>query len=129
MHSQPLPHRHHLPQGQPALKYLPAENNVESDLVHIAETHDAAEFDAFRKKTMVKNGIFQGYHDNGELQFTSVFRKSRLQGVWKSWYPDGTICDSGKFVKDIPDGEWKGWYPDGRLRYIWHFSADEIFFA
>ena len=76
---------------------------------------------------MVKNGPYQGYHENGELQFTTVVKKSRLQGVWTSWYPGGAVCDSGKFVKDVPDGEWKGYYPDGTPRYIWHFSANKYF--
>lgn len=76
-----------------------------------------------RKKIIHKNGIYQGYHDNGELQFSANIKKHRLQGTWKSWYDDGSICDSGKFVKDVPDGEWRGWYADGTLKYIWHFSA------
>jgi antitoxin component YwqK of YwqJK toxin-antitoxin module len=80
-----------------------------------------------RKKIVAKNGPYQGYHDNGELQFTAILKKSQLQGVFRSWYADGSICDSGKFVKDVPDGEWKGWYPDGKPRYTWHFSATKYF--
>jgi antitoxin component YwqK of YwqJK toxin-antitoxin module len=91
-------------------------------------TSDNSGSEAFRhRKSLVKNGPYQGYHNNGELQFTAIVKKSRLNGVFKSWYTDGKICDSGKFVKDIPDGEWKGWYPDGKLRYTWHFSATKYF--
>ncbi len=82
---------------------------------------------AFRKKSNIKNGPYQGYFENGDLQFTTIVKKSRLQGIWKSFYQGGSVCDSGKFVKDVPDGEWKGWYPNGKLRYIWHFSATKYF--
>jgi len=81
----------------------------------------------FRKKAIIKNGIYQGYRANGELQFSATLKKSRLNGAWKSWYPGGEICDSGRFVRDEPDGEWRGWYPDGTLRYLWHFSAAKYF--
>jgi antitoxin component YwqK of YwqJK toxin-antitoxin module len=99
---------------------------VVSDASPFAETVPA-ENNAFRRKSLIKNGTFEGYHDNGERLFTTNIKKSRMQGVWKSWYPDGTICDSGRFVKDVPDGEWRGWYPDGKLRYIWHFSSTKYF--
>jgi len=97
-----------------------ADPTVKSDVI---EKNVSSKF----RKTDRNNGIIQGYHDNGELQFYGSVKKNRLQGVWKSWYDDGSICDSGKFVKDVPDGEWKAWYPDGRLKYVWHFSASKYF--
>ena len=84
---------------------------------------ESSESNAFRKKSGIKNGPYQGYFENGDLQFTTVIKKSRLQGVWKSFYQGGAVCDSGKFVKDVPDGEWKGWYPNGKLRLYMAFQC------
>jgi antitoxin component YwqK of YwqJK toxin-antitoxin module len=75
----------------------------------------------------VKDGSYMEYYDNGNLQYSAIYKKNRLDGEWKSLYLSGMDCDSGRFIRDIPEGEWKGWYPDGRLRYTWHFSANKYF--
>jgi antitoxin component YwqK of YwqJK toxin-antitoxin module len=125
-HEQTFSYAHNLFATKDAVDLSSSYNDFVAD-PGTGMAKENSESNAFRKKSIIKNGTYEGYYDNGELQFTTIVKKSRLQGVWKSFYQGGAVCDSGKFVKDVPDGEWKGWYPDGKLRYIWHFSASKYF--
>ena len=105
-------------------EYYSSTTNFTDSVLFLDEE---AENSSIRRKASLKNGIYQGFYDNGEMQFSAMIRKNHLQGIWQSWYPNGILCDSGKFIKNAPDGEWKGWYPNGKLRYVWNFNATKYF--
>ena len=62
-------------------------------------------------------------HEEGDLVFTTQYRRNQLHGVWMGKYRNGVKLDSGSFINNIPDGEWKSWYPNGTLRSVRTYSA------
>lgn len=71
------------------------------------------------------DGVATGY-SNGQLLFSGLVRKQKLQGNWSSFYPGATKIDSGYLQNGIPDGEWKRWDSSGNLLAIRNYDADKL---
>ena len=53
------------------------------------------------------NGVYEKYHENGQLLSTGSYRNGKRNGLWNYFYSDGTIDGVGSYLNDKKNGVWK----------------------
>lgn len=78
-----------------------------------------------------KDGVWKGYHPNGQPQYQGSYKNGKREGLWQEWNQDegcadagtgknrltGQLIFKGSWKDGKPEGIWEGWYPDGQPRF------------
>ena len=62
-----------------------------------------------------KQGIWIGWHENGQKESEVEWNLSYLHGSYKYWHPNGKVHVVGQTIEGEMNGEWKEYYTTGRL--------------
>ena len=54
-----------------------------------------------------KNGVFQSWHENGQVLRRGTMVNDRWDGDYREWRKDGTPLVQGIYIDGVQDGEWK----------------------
>lgn len=61
-----------------------------------------------------KNGLWQYFHDNGQLAETGNYETGLRTGTWQRYHPNTVLKSKGLFINDVEDSVWH--YFDDRNR-------------
>ena len=53
-----------------------------------------------------KNGRYETYHENGQLQFRGIYVAGKPDGPFESYYENGQLKQKGTLVAGKQCGEW-----------------------
>lgn len=63
----------------------------------------------------IRHGLFQEYHQNGQVISEGEYVNGNEQGLWRDYYPNGQLAAEG-FYKDGKEvGVWRYWNEEGDL--------------
>jgi antitoxin component YwqK of YwqJK toxin-antitoxin module len=73
----------------------------------------------------LKQGVWQKYHENGQLQYEGYYDDGEREGVHRMWYPNGQLRIDNNYMDDKEYGtqlwfdeygrlEYKGYYREGK---------------
>ena len=62
-----------------------------------------------------KQGSYESYHDNGQLDKKCTYKNGKLDGPYESYYPNGQLDRKCTYKNDILDGPYESYYPNGQL--------------
>ena len=66
----------------------------------------------------LKQGEWEGYYDNGELESKGNYKDDKKVGYWEHYYNgNGELSSKGNYKNDVKDGYWEGYYRNGKLEY------------
>lgn len=65
----------------------------------------------------VQNIKVQGWHSNGQLACSRIYKDGKLDGLYQGWYSDGQLAYSRIYKDGKEDGLCQGWYSNGQLAY------------
>ncbi len=103
-----------------------------SDYYPGGNIHMEADYSSFDKnikegwqcnyRTNTKDGPYQEWYDNGQIQFSGTFKDGLASGRIRWWYPDGQIeADEGRLEGQL-HGKVRYWTPDGKLEQDLNFK-------
>lgn len=72
------------------------------------------EKDAFKFSDGMKQGLWKGYHPNGNLAWEGELIMNKRQGLWKIYDESGKLVQEGSYNMDKKNGYWKEWV-DGKF--------------
>ena len=61
----------------------------------------------------VMHGLFQEYHQNGQLISEGMYEHGVEQGLWRDYFPNGQLAAKGMYKDGKEVGEWHYWNEDG----------------
>ena len=61
-----------------------------------------------------KNGVFQSWHENGQVLRRGTMVNDRWDGDYREWRKDGTPLVQGIYIDGVQDGEWKFFDKNGK---------------
>ena len=62
-----------------------------------------------------KNGRYETYHENGQLQFRGIYVAGKPDGPFESYYENGQLEEKGTFAAGEPDGPYEAYDETGQL--------------
>jgi antitoxin component YwqK of YwqJK toxin-antitoxin module len=62
----------------------------------------------------VKDGYWQGWHDNGQKKYKGEWDEGLEEGSWTYWDRKGRKSEEGEYVKGLKEGSWTTWNYKGR---------------
>ncbi|MBR8802389.1 toxin-antitoxin system YwqK family antitoxin [Porphyromonas levii] len=66
-------------------------------------------------KDGLEDGLFEGWHENGRLRVRGHWKGGKREGLSERWYEDGRLAFRGTYKNGKPVGLFEKWYEDGRL--------------
>lgn len=73
--------------------------------------------------TIIKNGNYEEYHDNGKLKHKAFYINDKVDGSSKHWYDNGELKSEHFYNKGIRIGTWKNYYSSGNIEFIQPFNG------
>jgi len=69
-----------------------------------------------------RHGRYRGWYSNNEnvsnlLHTQGYYHDGKKCGIWQHWHENGQLKYTGSFYNDEKYGQWKYWCHDGKLRY------------
>ena len=64
-----------------------------------------------------RHGVWESYHDNGQLSYRGSYVNGKSHGVWESYYDTGQLYYRGSYVNGKSHGVWESYYDTGQLHY------------
>ena len=67
------------------------------------------------------DGVWETYHDNGQLWTKGSYLNGNKNGVWERYYSNGQLCEKGSYLSlglgngYKGNGVWKYYNEDGSL--------------
>lgn len=68
--------------------------------------------------TIVKNGDYKEYHENGRLKHQAFYNNDKIDGCLKEWYNNGQLKSEHYYNKGIRIGNWTDYYQSGKIQFI-----------
>lgn len=68
------------------------------------------------------NGIYQKWHDNGQLKSECEYKNGVKEGPLKSWYENGQFWEECVYKNGKREGPLKSWYFDGQLEEEYEYK-------
>jgi len=62
-----------------------------------------------------REGLWQFWHENGQLEEEGSFVNGKREGLWRFWYENGQLKQEGSYVNGEREGLWRFWYENGQL--------------
>ena len=53
------------------------------------------------KDGKLEDGLYEIYHDNGQLMFKGNYKDGKADGDWKCYYENGILNDTGTFINGV----------------------------
>ena len=83
-----------------------------------------------------KNGIWEEYYSNGNLESKGVYIDGKEDGLWQEYYENSQLKRKTIYKNGVEDGLWlqyhsngqlwsKGHYTDGRMIGEWNYSDEK----
>ena len=63
-----------------------------------------------------KEGLWIGYHSNGQLKYKGAWWEGSRHGAWIGYFDNGNLSFKGTMKRDRQDGLWEWYYEDGQLK-------------
>ncbi|MBC8002466.1 MAG: toxin-antitoxin system YwqK family antitoxin [Opitutaceae bacterium] len=72
-----------------------------------------------KSRTSISNGLIhglsEGWHTNGQLQVSEVFKEGKSHGIRTKYYSNGTNLSQATIVDGRIEGQFRRWHENGRL--------------
>jgi antitoxin component YwqK of YwqJK toxin-antitoxin module len=62
-----------------------------------------------------RDGIWESYHGNGQLWSKGSYKNGEMDGIWESYWDNGQLQTKNSYKNDKQDGIWEWYYKDGQL--------------
>jgi antitoxin component YwqK of YwqJK toxin-antitoxin module len=66
-----------------------------------------------------QDGLWVGYHENGQLEFKGTFKDGKREGPWVFYYDNGQLSLEGTYKDGKADGPWISFNEDGTVDEGW----------
>jgi hypothetical protein len=63
----------------------------------------------------VRDGAWQSWHDNGQVDELGAYRDGVEDGPWQWWWPNGQRKAEGRFHHGLREGKWTFWHDNGQV--------------
>lgn len=63
-----------------------------------------------------KNGLYQSWHENGELAVIGNYKNDKAEGEFKKYYESGELYSKSNYKNGEAEGEFRWYYEDGSLK-------------
>jgi antitoxin component YwqK of YwqJK toxin-antitoxin module len=74
----------------------------------------------------IKNGKFETFYLDGQLEGTGSIINNKNEGEWKYYYKSGQIECKGYFFNDLPGGRWEYYYENGKLKSAGEYAQGKM---
>ena len=64
-----------------------------------------------------REGSWEFYHSNGQLQFKGDIRNGKEDGSWVRFYDDGQLYSKGSYKQGKQNGDWEVYWNNGKLKF------------
>ena len=96
---------------------------MNKDTLHIAEIpHENGNIKFRYSRVMsddgsrwIRHGLFQAFHENGNLASEGIYEKGLETGIWKDFHENGRLAAQGEYKEGKEIGEWQYWDSKGNL--------------
>ncbi len=78
---------------------------------------DGVRINQYDINTGIKQGYWEKYHSNGQLNYKGSFINGKYDGLWEVYYENGLLYYTGMYKNGKYDGIWEYYYPDGELMF------------
>lgn len=72
--------------------------------------------------SIIKNGDYEEYYDNGQLKHKAFYINDKVDGVSKYWYDNGQLQKEHYYIKGLRNATWKDYYKSGKVQFIQPFN-------
>jgi antitoxin component YwqK of YwqJK toxin-antitoxin module len=72
-----------------------------------------------------KDGIWEKYYDNGQLQSRGSYENDIKEGYWESYWSNGQLWSKGTYKNGKRDGIWEEYFSDGEFWYEGEWNNDK----
>ena len=72
-----------------------------------------------------EHGVWEDYHENGQLAYRGNYVNGEEQGVWESYYSNGQLYYRANYVNGEKHGVWESYYENGQLHYRIEYNMGE----
>ena len=62
-----------------------------------------------------EEGLWVGYHDNGQLWYKGTYKDGKSEGPWVSYHDNGQLSLKGIYKDGERDGPWVRYHDNGQL--------------
>ncbi len=66
-------------------------------------------------KNGLREGLWVGYHENGQLAYKGDYKNGNAEGSWVSYHDNGQLMYKGDYKNGRQDGYWMGYFNDGSV--------------
>ena len=73
-----------------------------------------------------QNGLYEEWHDNGQLAKRINYKNGKFDGLFEEWYGDGQLASRVNYKNDKREGLSESWYEDGQLRVRGEYKNDKL---
>jgi hypothetical protein len=95
--------------------------NSSDDVLHIAEIpYETGELHYRYARALnadgtrwIRHGLYQEFHQNGQLASEGSYENGLEQGLWRDWFPNGQLAAEGYYQAGEETGQWRFWHYDG----------------
>jgi len=82
-----------------------------------------------KEKGSIKNGkrdgVWIGYHENGQLWYKQNYKNDEKDGAWVSYFDNGSLEYKGNYKNGKIDGAWVRYWTNGQLMFKVNFKNGE----
>ena len=71
-------------------------------------------------------GLFNKYHENGQLSFEGNYTNGELEGLCKSWHENGQLESEGNYTNGEGEGLIKWYHENGQLSIEVNITNGEL---
>jgi antitoxin component YwqK of YwqJK toxin-antitoxin module len=72
-----------------------------------------------------KDGIWERYYFNGQLQSRGSYENDIKEGYWESYWSNGQLWSKGTYKNGKRDGIWEEYFSDGEFWYEGEWNNDK----
>lgn len=71
----------------------------------------------------VMDGQWQEFYADGNKKGLGLFVEGKEVGIWQTWHNNGQLMSTGKYVDGLKDGTWEEFHPDGSKAALSQWQA------
>jgi antitoxin component YwqK of YwqJK toxin-antitoxin module len=76
---------------------------------------DGIRINQYDINTGKKEGIWEEYYSNGQLETKGLYKNNLRDGYWEEYYDNGQLWNKGSFKNGDRDGYWEEYWSNGQL--------------
>jgi len=74
----------------------------------------------------IKNGIFETFHENGQLASRENYKDGELDGPWEWFYENGQLMTRATFINGKKEGLLESFHSNGQLQMTENYKDNEL---